>query len=145
MYKRQVINKWDLAQPDLDDIRDRIERKVRQRPPVEVASAQTGEGLHRLIPAALRLHERANLRLSTSRLNRLLRALADERPGPRSGRRQLSLRYLSQTDTGPPALRLIVNDPALMTRDYGYFLENRIRREFGLDGVPIILDVRGRD
>jgi GTP-binding protein len=140
-----VMNKWDLAQPDLDDIRDRIERKVRQRPPVEVASAETGEGLHRLIPAALRLYERANARLPTSRLNRLLRALADERPGPRSGPRQLSLRYLSQTDTSPPALRLVVNDPALMTRDYGYFLENRIRREFGLDGVPIVLDVRGRE
>jgi len=140
-----VMNKWDLAQPDLDDIRDRVERKVRQRPPVEVASAETGEGLHRLIPAALRLYERANIRLPTSRLNRLLRALAEERPGPRSGSRQLSLRYLSQTDTSPPALRLVVNDPALMTRDYGYFLENRIRREFGLDGVPILLDVRGRE
>jgi GTP-binding protein len=139
-----VVNKWDLAQPDLDDIRDRIARKVRQRPPVEVASAETGEGLHRLIPAALRLYERSQVRLPTSRLNRLLRAIAEERPGPRSGSRQLSLRYLSQTDTGPPALRLVVNDPTLMTRDYGYFLENRIRREFDLDGVPIVLDVRGR-
>jgi GTP-binding protein len=139
-----VVNKWDLAQPDLDDIRERIARKVRQRPPVEICSAQTGEGLHRLLPAALRLYERYGSTLSTNRLNRLLRELADERPGPRSGRRRLSLRYLSQTDQSPPRLRLIVNDPTLMTRDYGYFLENRIRREFDLDGVPIILEVRGR-
>ena len=139
-----VMNKWDLAQPDLDDVRDRIARKVRQRPPLEVASAVTGEGLHRLVPAALRLRERAQVKLPASRLNRLLRALADERPGPRSGARRLSLRYLSQVGQDPPALRLIVNDPGLMNRDYGYFLENRIRREFDLDGIPILLDVRAR-
>ena len=46
-----VMNKWDLAQPDLDHIRGKLRAKSRQRPPVEVASAATGEGLHRLLPA----------------------------------------------------------------------------------------------
>lgn len=136
-----VMNKWDLAQPDLDDIRDTLRRKVRQRPPVEVCSATTGEGLHRLVPAALRLVERSDGRLSTGRLNRLLRELAEERPAPRSGRKRLSLRYISQTGRAPVRLRLVVNDAGLMTRDYGYFLEGRLRREFDLEGVPVILDV----
>ena len=47
-----VINKWDLAQPDLEHIRGRLRSKSRQRPPIEVCSAMTGEGLHRILPAS---------------------------------------------------------------------------------------------
>lgn len=139
-----VVNKWDLAQPELDDLRGVISRKTRQHPPIEICSCETGEGLHRILPAALRLAERADMRISTSKLNDLLRQLADERPGPRKGNVRLSLRFLTQISESPPILRLDVNNRALMTRDYGFWLENRIRREFDLEGVPVIMQVRSR-
>jgi GTPase len=139
-----VMNKWDLAQPDLDHIRGKLRAKSRQRPPVEVASAATGEGLHRLLPAALRLEGRYRSRIPTRELNTALRELAAERPGPRKGNRRLSLRYLVQTAEAPPTFRLDVNDRTLMTRDYGFWLENRLRRRFDLDGVPLVLEVRTR-
>lgn len=140
-----VINKWDLAQPDLEHIRGRLRSKSRQRPPIEVCSAMTGEGLHRILPAALRLEERFGARISTRELNTALRELAAERPGPRRGPRQLSLRYLVQTGERPPTFRLEVNDRSLMTRDYGFWLENRLRQRFDLDGVPLIIEVKTRD
>lgn len=139
-----VMNKWDQAQPELDDLYGIVRAKVRQRPPIEVSSAETGEGIARLLPAALRLYDRMADRISTNKLNTALRALAEERPGPRDGQRRLSLRYLVQTGTMPPTFRLDVNDRALMTRDYGFWLENRLRREFDLDGVPVIIEVRSR-
>lgn len=140
-----VMNKWDLAQPDLNHIRGKLRAKSRQRPPVEVASAATGEGLHRLLPAALRLEVRYRSRIPTHELNEALRELADERPGPRKGNRRLSLRYLVQTAEAPPTFRMDVNDRSLMTRDYGFWLENRLRARFDLDGVPLVLEVRTRD
>ena len=73
-----------------------------------------------------------------------LRALAAERPGPRKGNRRLSLRYLVQTGEAPPVFRLDVNDRSLMTRDYGFWLENRLRQRFDLDGVPLVIEVRTR-
>ena len=139
-----VMNKWDLAQPDLEHVRGRLRAKSRQRPPIEVCSAVTGEGLHRLLPAALRLEERYRSRVSTHVLNELLRELADERPGPRKGNRRLSLRYLVQTGEAPPSFRLEVNDRSLMTRDYGFWLENRLRQRFDMDGVPLVIEVRTR-
>jgi GTP-binding protein len=33
-----------------------------------------------------------------------------------------------------------VNDPGLVTRDYGYWVENRLREHSGLEGVPVIID-----
>lgn len=139
-----VMNKWDAAQPDLDHIRGRLRAKSRQRPPLEVCSAKTGEGLHRLLPAALRLEERFRSRVSTRELNDLLRDLAAERPGPRRGPRRLSLRYLVQTGSAPPTFRLDVNDRSLMTRDYGFWLENRLRQYLDLDGIPLVIEVRTR-
>ena len=139
-----VMNKWDLAQPDMDHLRGYVRAKVRQRPPIEVSSAATGEGIDRLLPAALRLHARLSERISTKRLNTELRKLAEERPGPRKGARRLSLRYLVQTSVNPPTFRLDVNDKALLTRDYIFWLENRLRRAFDLDGVPMIIEVRER-
>ena len=140
-----VVNKWDLAQPDLEHIRGRLRSKSRQRPPIEVCSAATGEGLHRLLPAALRLEERYGARISTRELNEALRELAAERPGPRKGKRRLSLRYLVQTGERPPTFRLEVNDRSLMTRDYGFWLENRLRQRFDLDGVPLVIEVKTRE
>src|SRR5262249_36841128 len=139
-----VVNKWDLAQPDLDDLRGLVRAKTRQRPPIEVCSARTGEGVHRLLPAALRLDARYRSRLSTHDLNETLRALAEERPGPLRRGRRLSLRFLVQRGTAPPVFRLEVDDRGLLTRDYGLWLENRLRQRFDLDGVPLIIDVRGR-
>lgn len=139
-----VMNKWDLAQPDLDHLRGLVRAKSRQRPTIEVCSAETGEGLHRLLPAALRLYAKYSARIPTRQLNDAIRELSDERPGPRKGRRRLSLRYLVQISESPPVLRLDVNDRGLITRDYGFWLENKLRQRFDLDGVPLVLQVRDR-
>ncbi len=139
-----ALNKWDLARPDLTDLAGRVRRKSRQHPPIIACSAITGEGLDRLLPAALRLYATSHERLSTHDLNTALRELAEERPGPRSGRQQLSMRFLVQTGIGPPVFRLEVNDRSLMTRDYGFWLENRLRERFGLAGVPVDIEVRSR-
>lgn len=140
-----VMNKWDLAQPDLNHILGKARAKTRQRPAIEVCSAVTGDGLHRLIPAALRLYERYSSRLATHELNTLLRELAEERPGPRRRGSQLSLRYLVQTSTAPPTFRCEVNDSSLMTRDYGFWIENRLRRRFDLEGVPLVIVYKSRN
>lgn len=139
-----VMNKWDLAQPALDHILGKARAKTRQRPAIEVCSAVTGEGLHRLLPAALRLYARYQSRIPTHDLNNLLRELAAERPGPRRRGGQLSLRYLVQTSTAPPTFRLEVNDSSLLTRDYGFWIENRLRRHFDLDGVPLVIVYKSR-
>jgi predicted GTPase len=33
-----------------------------------------------------------------------------------------------------------VNDPALITREYGYWVENQLRERFDLAGVPVAID-----
>ena len=42
----------------------------------------------------------------------------------------------------PPRIAIQVNDRRLITRDYAYFIENRLRDEFGLHGVPLVIDFK---
>ena len=48
--------------------------------------------------------------------------------------------YGTQTQQRPPRFRCFVNDPGLVTRDYGSWVENRLRERFGLEGVPVAID-----
>src|SRR5256885_1962326 len=48
--------------------------------------------------------------------------------------------YGAQIRARPPRFRVFVNDPGLVTRDYGYWVENELRERFGLDGVPVSID-----
>ena len=37
-----------------------------------------------------------------------------------------------------------VNDRTLVTRDFGFFVENRLRARFEFDGVPLVIDFKGK-
>ena len=141
-----VLNKWDLAdEVDLEHERARAHQKLRLRPRVVTASAKTGRHVERLLVEAVALADRARTRIPTPRLNRFLSdAVAARQPPTGSGRRgvggRLKLLFMTQTATRPPRFSIQVNSRAKVTRDYAYYLENRLRERYGLDGVPVIID-----
>ena len=135
-----VLNKWDIAEVTIDDVRRRLEPRLRQRPPILAVSAVSGRGIARLLDRVESLFDRTTTRIQTSELNRFLRRLREEREPPGRRRKRLNLLYGTQVQTRPPRFRLAVNDPSLITRDYGYWVENRLREEFELEGVPVDID-----
>jgi GTPase len=141
-----VLNKWDLADEDfdLDGERARVAQKLRLRPRVLTASAKTGRNVHRLLVESLGLAERAAERIPTGELNRFLAEVTQERQPPARRGRRLNLLYMSQTGVRPPRFSLQVNDRRRVTRDYLYFVENRLRARFRLEGIPVIIDVVAR-
>ena len=137
-----ALNKWDVTDTDLEDARARIDKKLRQRPRLLAVSAKSGRGLTRLVAEALDLADRSKQRIPTPELNRFLADLQATRQPPARRGKRLKLYYLAQFETGPPRLALQVNDRTLITRDYAYFLENRLRERFGLEGVPLVIDIK---
>ena len=106
-------------------------------------SAHTGRGLGRLLDHVEALYAKHAGKISTPRLNRALGELREARPGPQGARgRRLKLMYGTQTGVRPPRFRVFVNAPSLVTRDYGYWVENELRRRFALEGVPVSIDFR---
>jgi GTP-binding protein len=136
-----VLSKWDIGVLELQETRGLLNRRLRQRPPVVAVSSQTGRGLRRLLDHVESLFSKHVNRIPTPALNRALTELKEARPGPSGERgRRLKLLYATQTATRPPRLRIFVNDPRLVTRDYGYWVENELRARFDLQGVPVSID-----
>ncbi|MBA2506317.1 MAG: ribosome biogenesis GTPase Der [Thermoleophilaceae bacterium] len=141
-----VLNKWDLSEDlDLEFERAKATRKLRLRPAVVTASATSGRNVVRLVQIALALADNARRRIPTSELNRFLGDLQAVREPPQKGGKRLKFLYMSQFETGPPRFAIQVNDRGLVTRDYAYFLENRLRQRYELEGVPLVIDFKGRE
>jgi GTP-binding protein len=138
-----VLNKWDLTSgddSDLDHERARVNRKLRLRPRVLTASAKTGRHANRLLVEALSLAERAGHRIPTPELNRFLSDLVASREPPQRQGRRLKLFYMTQLEVRPPRFSIHVNHRARLTRDYAYFVENRLRDRYALEGIPLVID-----
>lgn len=135
-----VLSKWDLSAIDLQETKGLLHRRLRQRPPVIAVSAKTGRGLERLLDHVQALFAKHTGRIPTAELNRALGELREARPGPLGRGRRLKLLYGTQVSTRPPRFRFFVNDAGLVTRDYGYWVENELRRRFALEGVPVSID-----
>jgi GTP-binding protein len=135
-----VLSKWDIAEVGIEDVRERLANRLRQRPQIAAVSARTGRGVAKLLDRVGELYDKHASRIPTGELNRFLGELREQRPGPSRNGKRLNLLYGTQVSARPPRFRLFVNDPGLMTRDYGYWVENRLREHFALAGVPVIID-----
>jgi GTPase len=146
-----VLNKWDVVgdgrrlDEDLDHERARVAEKLRLRPRVLTASAKTGRHVDRLLTEAIALGDRMAGRIPTPELNRFLAEAVQARQPPvgtrrGSGQHRLKLIYMTQIGERPPRFAIQVNTRARVTRDYAYFIENRLRARYGMDGVPLIID-----
>jgi len=142
-----VLNKWDLftgEESDLDHERARVNQKLRQRPKVMTASATGGRNVARLLPEAIALGDRMLHRIPTPELNRFLAEVVQARQPPNVRGHRLKMLYMTQVGTRPPRFAISVNSRTRVTRDYAYFLENRMRARYGMDGVPLIIDFNER-
>jgi GTP-binding protein len=151
-----ALNKWDVvgqapgsagraaavSGTDLEDAKARVARKLRQRPQVMAVSATTGRGMKRLMAEALWLADRSAQWIPTPELNRFVGDLQAMREPPAVRGKRLRMYYMAQFETSPPRFAIQVNNRGLVTRDYAYFLENRLRERYKLEGVPLVIDFK---
>ena len=140
-----VLNKWDAAdETDIDFERARVAQKLRLRPKVITASAKTRRNVPRLLTEAIALGDRMKGRIPTPDLNRFLGEIVQARQPPAKQGHRLKLLYMAQIGTNPPRFAIQVNSRKRVTRDYAYFIENRLRERYGLDGIPLVIDFAER-
>jgi GTP-binding protein len=137
-----ALNKWDITRTDLEHAKARVRQKLRQRPQVMAVSATTGRGMKRLVAEALSLADRSAQWIPTPELNRFVSDLQAIREPPAVGGKRLKIYYMSQFEAKPPRFAIQVNNRGRVTRDYAYFLENRLRERYKLEGVPLVIDFK---
>ncbi len=143
-----LVNKWDTLVKDnstMETYTQRVRRELNfmDYVPLLFISAKTGQRVDQVLPMALRVQEERMARLTTAKLNRLLREAQDKHPAPTHAGRQLKIYYGAQVRVDPPTFVLYVNDTKLCHFSYIRFLENQFREAYGFVGTPLRIIPKG--
>lgn len=143
------LNKWDLLPRianQFEAVRDRILFlfPVISFAPMIPLSAQTGEGVEKLLKAVDHVSRQLYHRVDTGKLNRHLERWLERTPPPVRGRGRLKVRYMTQVQRLPVTFVAFVNRRKGFPESYVGYLKNQIRADFGLSSIPLRLELRER-
>ena len=137
-----AVNKWDIVMNRMQAMQalgDRLQTSLPQVRgiPIIQLSALTGQNINKLIPAAFKIFEVWNQRISTGKLNQWLTMMTERHPPPIKSGRRIRIRYITQAKTRPPTFIIFSSKGTELPEAYKRFLVNGIREDFNLLGVPI--------
>lgn len=153
-----LLNKFDLYHPEAH-YSDRIEQFREEMgddlfflpyAPRVAVSAKDRQHLGKIFKAIETVRAGAQSPIPTGVLNRLLREAIERNPPPMKGGKRLKLLYGTQKREDRPRVvpvpeyLLFVNYANLLTRTYERFLENQIREQFPMKGLPFVFTVKSR-
>lgn len=137
-----VVNKWDLIEKD-DKTMNEFENAIRRDlsfidyAPITFISAKTGQRLAKLIETIKYVDNQHAMRVRTGVLNEVINeALMMKQPPVEKGK-MLKVYYATQASTRPPTFVFFVNYIDAIHFSYKRYLENQLRKHFGMEGTPI--------
>jgi GTP-binding protein len=142
-----AANKWDLVG---EEERARLERdwprmaELLAGPPRVQVSALTGRGIDGLFQAIDLSLDQYLMEIGTGELNRLLeKALRGHNPPHIHGRPWKAL-YGTQVSSRPPTFLIFANRTLPRKHAYRRYLENRLRADLGITGMPVRIVIKRR-
>lgn len=141
-----IVNKMDLIpKGKVDQLKKYFYDQLRICPhvPKLFTSALSGKNLRHLLPLAQKLWKECQIRVTTGILNRTLKDAITRHQPPIMKHRRAKFYYLTQAGITPPTFVFFVNDPELVRDSYVRYLENQLRKSFGLKMAPMAVHFRG--
>jgi len=142
-----VVNKWDLVAGTLTEDYEkhlRTRMKFLHYVPMVFISALTGKRVDKAIILAAEVDENTRFEITTGRLNKFWGDLYKKNPPAVVKNKLPKINYFTQTGIKPPSFVAFSNHPRLIRKSYTSFLENNLRREFGLSGTPVKISYRAK-
>lgn len=140
-----AVNKWDGLSAEA---RERLRAEIGRRLPfldfvrVHRISALHGTGVGELFGLLEAAAAAAAADLPTSRLSRILADAVAAHPPPLVRGRRVKLRYAHQGGRQPPVIVIHGNQTDRLPGTYRRYLNNAFREALGLQGTPIVLELR---
>jgi len=142
-----LVNKWDLVKKETNTAKE-YEAELRNKLapfndiPILFVSALEKQRIFKAIELALEVFEKRKQRIKTSVLNELMLDAIERNPPPSHKGRFARIKYVTQLPTYYPAFAFFCNNPKYVKDSYKLYLENQLRKNFDLTGVPISIFFR---
>ena len=142
-----IVNKWDLIKKETQTMKnfsDEIEYqfKALSHYPILYISALTKQRVSKVLGIAKGVFELRKKSIKTSILNKFLQKTIRLQSPPATHGKVINLNYMIQVSTGPHLFVIYTNYPKLVPTGYKRFVENQLREEFDLLGIPIRISFR---
>ncbi len=138
------VNKWDLVDKkdvDATEYGDAIKARLRIYGfvPIIFISVLKKQRVYKLLSKALDIQKSAKSKIKTSELNNyLLPAIEGTPPFSKNGK-EIKIKYITQVESKLPTFAFFTNLPDEVSVTYKRFLENKLRKRFKYEGVPVRL------
>ncbi len=137
-----MVNKWDLIEKDsksTEKFKSEIQRKLGEMDyiPVIFSSVVKKQRIFQVIERAIKIFENRMKKIPTSKLNDALLPEIERYPPPSHKGKYIKIKYITQLPTHTPAFAFFCNLPQYIKHSYERFIENKLRRYFDFEGIPI--------
>ena len=137
-----LINKWDLAEKETNTARD-YEKQLKHKlapftdVPVLFISAKEKTRIFKTIELALEVYDNKLRKIPTSKLNDVMLKAVENYHAPVVRGHVVKIKYVTQLPTIVPSFGFYCNYPDDIKTPYKNYLENKLRENFKLTGVPV--------
>jgi len=144
-----VVNKWDLmaehmpTQTWADYLRDQF--RSMWNVPIAFITADTGRNIKKLTNHAQMLFKQSRTRVSTPRLNKIIKKALLKNPPPVASRKRPKVYYAVQIGIQPPTIVLKCNNPDSFSKSYQRYLLGVLRDSLSFGEVPIRMFLEKRE
>ncbi len=143
-----VVNKWDTIENKGPNTMKEMTKEIMQKIapfndiPIIFTSVINKQRILDVLNAAAKVYENRSRKIQTSRLNEVMLAEIQNYPPPSVKGKYVKIKYITQLPSPSPAFAFFCNLPQYIRDDYKRYLENRIRKNFDFNGVPIQIFLR---
>ncbi len=137
-----LVNKWDLIKKETNTARD-YEKVLTQKlapfndVPILFISATEKQRIFQAMETALKVYENRNQKIPTSKLNEVMLKAMESYHAPVVRGHAVKIKFVTQLPTVVPSFAFFCNFPNDIKTPYKNYLENQMRENFDLKGVPI--------
>ena len=137
-----LVNKWDLVEKETQSSKafeEEIKKKISPfvDVPILFISSTNKQRIFKAIETAVHVFKRRAEKIPTRKLNDILLPIIQYQSPPAYKGKFVKIKFCTQLPTSHPQFAFFCNLPQYVKDPYMRFLENKIRKNFNYNGVPI--------
>lgn len=145
-----LVNKWDLVDKEKYTTKNFTEEiKNRLAPnsdvPILFTSVLNKQRIYKALETAIEVYKNRSRHIPTSQLNKIMLPFIEKYPPASVKGKVINIKYITQVPGPYPRLVFFTSNPQYIQTSYRRYLENKLRENFNLSGVPVSISFRNKD